>query len=628
MIEALYEIGKLQPEEDLLDEVIEDIGKGYKHVFKIVFVTNEVGVPVYEKIGYEEFSNDKKLKYFYKRGGSQGSDNTPTSKITLLTKTFESRMVKSIETFLNRNKNYFQIDLIDTDEVVKDFKEKAKMILEYLDKELKSKKELILVDLKTVANEYGCIKNEKEEISDGGVLTITLDGKYVGDTPSFRSPFTDSGDDASVKSSYEKYGTISKSKNKSCYICKQKKQEVFGFASTFQFYTVDKDGMITGGFNKNESWRNYPVCADCVKSLERGKKYIENSDNHLRLKFCGFNYFLIPQLILNDSELLSDILSRIKSRYSNFSLSAKESGIIVQLEEKVLEILSEECNLVNFNFVFFEEKQSGAVFNILLNLQEIAPSRMKFLIESKYKIDEEIRKYDIFSPVLITKSKKEIIEVKFDFTFYKIREFYINSNIEGNYDKDFLAIVNDIFIGKCIKLEFLLSRILDKVRRKWSNGENINFNILNAYKIILFIEEIKLLDRRRSIMTDERYPYEDFFNENPIMDSETKRAVFLEGVLAEKLLSIQYVERGAKPFMARLNGLKIDGKIAQRLLPEMINKLEQYKKNYYRDLESAISTYMLKAEFEKYTMDELSFYFTLGMTLSKKFLKEKENEEK
>ena len=120
----------------------------------------------------------------------------------------------------------------------------------------------------------------------------------------------------------------------------------------------------------------------------------------------------------------------------------------------------------------------------------------------------------------------------------------------------------------------------------------------------------------------------DFFAEHTIFDNDTKKAVFLEGVLAEKLLNIQYSERNSKPFRSRLNGLKIDEKVAKRLLPEMINKLEEYDKNYYKELEQGTAAYMLKANFSAFSVDELSFYFTLGMSLANKVLPKIQIEDK
>lgn len=118
----------------------------------------------------------------------------------------------------------------------------------------------------------------------------------------------------------------------------------------------------------------------------------------------------------------------------------------------------------------------------------------------------------------------------------------------------------------------------------------------------------------------------EFFDENSIFDDDVKKALFLEGVLAQKLLNVQYQERKATPFRARLNGLKIDEKIAKRLLPEMINKLEEYEKNYqfFKEIETAISEYLLNSNFSKYSVDEMSYYFTLGLTLEKHFRKQEE----
>jgi len=70
----------------------------------------------------------------------------------------------------------------------------------------------------------------------------------------------------------------------------------------------------------------------------------------------------------------------------------------------------------------------------------------------------------------------------------------------------------------------------------------------------------------------------------------------LTGVLTEKLLNIQYKERGSKPFYSRLNGLKLNKNIVKRIYTEAINKLNEYNKNYYKELEYLIGMYMLSEE--------------------------------
>jgi len=52
-------------------------------------------------------------------------------------------------------------------------------------------------------------------------------------------------------STFKKY---SFSKNETCSVC-NKVKEVFGFFTSLAFYTVDKPGMVTGGFQQDKSWK-------------------------------------------------------------------------------------------------------------------------------------------------------------------------------------------------------------------------------------------------------------------------------------------------------------------------------------------------------------------------------------
>lgn len=74
-----------------------------------------------------------------------------------------------------------------------------------------------------------------------------------------------------------------------------KERYCFGTVDTYKFYTIDKPGYIAGGFNEKESWKNYPVCAECRLALEEGKRYLENE---LTFRFYGLEYQLIPNFII------------------------------------------------------------------------------------------------------------------------------------------------------------------------------------------------------------------------------------------------------------------------------------------------------------------------------------------
>jgi len=54
------------------------------------------------------------------------------------------------------------------------------------------------------------------------------------------------------------------------------------------------------------------------------------------------------------------------------------------------------------------------------------------------------------------------------------------------------------------------------------------------------------------------------------------------------------------------------------LYPKIINKLEEYNKNYYQQLEEIISAYLaLSGTNWKLSVDEINYYFVLGNTLHK-----------
>ncbi len=606
MIEALYEIGCIQKPDDF--ELIEGIGEGYKHVFKIRFNIDDLDSVSYCDINYEEYDKNKKLKYFYKADKGNGVNYTPTAKITDIEKTFHVKVLKSVKVFLDKNKDSFS--------------KKDEALLNKINNVIQNDKDKILGDLISFVKSMDLSVAKKSEteiaVRDGGIITLTFikdnTELYVGDLDAFKQIF--SGREA-YRSYYFKYGVESKSDKKQCYLC-HKITTVLGFVDTYKFYTVDKKGMVTGGFEQKKAWKNYPVCLDCAIVLKRGREYVEKSLKFNR--FCGFTYLIIPQLVYPDKDILQQLLKRMNN-YANFSLNQTNSARIETTEERILGELSKEGNIVSFNFIFY--KVANSAFNILLRMEEIAPTRLNYLIEAKYSIDK--RNIDIFKEI---PTKKEII--KFDFSFQFIRRFFGNNKIEGNYDKDFLLILSNIFTGRGISLEFLLNRIMSKIRNDFLNKEEFSFNVdaLKAYKIILYIKEIKLLKGGMFKMNTKNGQYEEFFNENGIFDHDTKKALFLEGVLAGKLLNIQYKNRGAKPFQSRLNGLKIDERVAKRLLSEMINKLEEYKENYYRKMEESIGLYFINSDFAKFSINELSFYFTLGLTLAGQFNKEeKENEE-
>lgn len=109
-----------------------------------------------------------------------------------------------------------------------------------------------------------------------------------------------------------------------------------------------------------------------------------------------------------------------------------------------------------------------------------------------------------------------------------------------------------------------------------------------------------------------------------------KKACFLVGVLVRKLMNIQWRDKeGATPFRSRLQGLRLNENLIKKISYEAQEKLEQYRKNYYRELETVIAQYMVISGVKwPISNDEISFYFTMGMNLADLFKTDKEEEAK
>jgi CRISPR-associated protein Csh1 len=218
--------------------------------------------------------------------------------------------------------------------------------------------------------------------------------------------------------------------------------------------------------------------------------------------------------------------------------------------------------------------------------------------------------------------KKETYDMKFDFSILK--NFFPSNKIEGNWDKDFLNSMYSIFIDEKINYQFMIDSFIRIIRPKFAKEETIYLDCLKSLLLLKFLINSKLIENGGEKMSEESDSYFKFLNEHDdVLNTVEKKGVFLLGVLVNKLLNIQLQDRNSKPFYGRLNGLKINEDIAKRIFPEVINKLNEYDKNFYTKLENRISELFVESDFNELSNNEISYYFVLGMNLSNNFKKEK-----
>lgn len=618
MIEAIKEIGEyalknnnLNPDNPI-DIIVEDPAStsAYKHVLLIILNETENGFE-YGGIQQEEYSKDKKEKYLYKKGSSKGTDLSPTSRITELEKTFNNKTIAWFKKIVNDKGISLQ-----------------KNEIQYLNdiyKCLEHNKNEILKDLNDKIDNFG--KNENGIIS---LLLISSNKhcNYIGEINVFQKIMVHQFSENLYHSLTYKIDSIAY--DQICSVCKKKAEEVYGLVTTYAFYNVDKPGFVSGGFDRSESWKNYPVCVKCALSLEAGKQYI---DEYFKYNSYGFNYYIIPKLFKQDGkEKIYQLLEEYRKNIidGNLTIKREYGNLLSDTEDDAFEILSNQSNVLSNNLLFYEK--SNAAFRILLYVEDVLPSRLRELFEAKRTVD----KRSIFEDFIWNDRKQS-------FTFGNIWYFY-SKNKEQDYSKYFLEITNNIFTSRKIDYTFLLNRIIGKVRKDFVNNYNISLSTLKGLQLLDYLNTLHLLNNFTGDIDMAKNSTHIFyemntqvdikanmlFNEFPnFFNSPAKKAIFLQGVLTQFLLDIQWQERKATPFRTKLQGLNLDEKIVKKLLPEIQNKLEEYGKNYYRDLETSISRYMLQAgDSWNLSKDEISFYYVLGMNLSYLFKKhgEKTNE--
>ncbi|WP_456441520.1 TIGR02556 family CRISPR-associated protein [Caldithrix abyssi] len=571
MLSAIKEIGKWQIEQSGKNTLDVLIKSPFKNEGKMIFIEIDLDQKIFCQVSAEDFEPEKKTKYLFRGGVSQGPNPTPIALVNVKNpeKTFHGKVLKWFDKYAAN------ADLSDEDsnlsQTVKDILTgNSAQILEEINNTLQlfSKKEKKALSIK--------LKQDREY-------------KYIGDFTVFRILLQKT----EAKKATTKKGKITSASNKICAVCGIQRDSVSGNASPFKFYTIDKPGFITGGFNEKLSWRNFPVCSECKLFLEEGKRFV---DENLSFKFHGLNYWLIPKQILgdinNDSNILESLLESKK-----ISLKKEIKKVITNAEDEILDTLAQEKDVLTLNFLFIRKDNSAE--RILLLIEDIFPSRIKRIFEAKDAVDK------------ISGGS---------FTFGNIREFFAKSDEnKRNYDLDkyFLEITDKVFRGTSLDFKFLTRFFMRKIRRAFIEDNYFNSAAKSALMCALFFNYLGILDFQEVGM--EENIFDGVFDRyEKLTGNPAKRGLFLLGSLTQMLLNKQWRDRNAKPFMKQLKGLKLDEKDMMALLPKIQNKLEEYDAfdKGKRKLAKAASQYLLKSGHSgKMSVDEINFYFVCGMNL-------------
>jgi len=617
MIEAIQGLGQhVADQENLNLDRFEDLVKlltenpasneTYKKVLSIQIKKDGQNYK-YAGIEINEYDSGKTPRYLYRRGAPNGCDHTPTARITEAKKTFNVKI-------LNWFKQDFSKFQLDTKEL--EFLKKVREAIE-------NNKEIIEEQLTEAYN-----KVKKDKLN--AIVTVELldrgSKKLPGDIDAIKKILVESA----LEKYYNKHNKTSKAKGNICSVCRNSSEEVYGFVSTYAFYTVDKPGMVAGGFDQSKAWKNYPVCKRCALLLELGKDFL---NKYSKFNFYGFDYLLLPKPIgEHDEETLNEIYDIMEFQHEDaakVSITRRYQKLLENTKKEIFGLLAEKPNSIQFNMMIY--KESKREFKILKYVEGIYPSDLRRLFKAKSKVDAD--KYIKETMVDVFEKRKKTGEVPLQFDFGSI--WYVMKDQDENHGKYFLEVLGQVFKGRQINYPFYMNRVVHRIRKAFVNNYDFEEAVMRGFCSLLFLDELGLLNRGtgesmsesvRELLSSDEIPNrvevarKIFENYPRFFKGDAEKATFLMGVLSQLLMDIQLRERGSTPFRAKLQGLKLDERKVKNLLSEIMNKLEEYESNYYRDLETYVSELLIQAQDAwNLSKDEISFYFALGMNLSKYF---------
>lgn len=453
---------------------------------------------------------------------------------------------------------------------------------------------------------------------DRFLLTLRLDGKDLAE-----SPYMAAKVEQESQSTYKDYYTLQKQtsvgRDAICYLSHKRSQEVWGYASVYNCYAAKTEiGSISGGFDFSQTWKNFPVSPDALKTMLKGQDFLEK---HLAFKMCGYPYFLLPKWMGGPLSSADPEFIEIIGELTKKSLG-KGGQANADRENELLELLANNHAGACFSLVFFHQDKNK--FEILATIDDLFPNYNKALLDAIRRVATR--------DVYLDHKVEDETSVDVRFNFQCVKTIFPENKEEGSFRKEFLDLVRRILMGLNVD-EFYLIKAVNALLRRRHNPAKFNpWPALHSICTIELLLEMNLLTNRtpyhaRTKTMHERY--QPFFSEHQsfFRDGAAVQAVFLMGVLCQKVLNIQSYRANTQPFYNKLNGLKLDPKRLRSIWPEMIAKLHFYGYQY-KDLVDTISQSLLTAaeEFDQMRQEECSFYFTLGMNLHLKVHPKKEDE--
>jgi len=423
------------------------------------------------------------------------------------------------------------------------------------------------------------LERNKEEIIDklrnydvkNRFLTISIDGKFPAEVPEILQAFEDKVTQKKTKGEAK------------CFLCG--KEANSRLSDVFKFATFDKPGFTPFLSKKHP----IQICDDCRSVLEKARRAI---DEKLSFSFFSNNRILWIIPSVPDQDILESVIEKIYEIKDTDKNSKFRS--FARLEEEIEKVLSENERAV-YDFVLIEKEQQAE--RIVLHVEEVSPTRVRRILEESKKIESQL--------------KEDGFKVSVNFSV--IHKFF------EDLDRYFNSLFSAVFSEGTFDKKLLLTLFLSKIRSDFFGNDTL-LSAREAFATYVYLRRLNVLKGGASVLKGE-----DFFSRYPeFFDEPWKKAVFLEGVLANYLLYLQYVKRNSKAFTKKLKGLRLTKRDVEGLLPEIRAKIEAYggMSESVAELFRETAEAFLEAGNWSASPDEISFVFVSGLSLGKTFFRE------
>ena len=615
MIKSFYTIGKILSQDEAYSEYFEPWANPFPKVkgdeAKVIFAEINNGI-LQDSLSEEVFSNKRVNSYLYRKvQGANGTNLVPTLLLQMESNEEKyadnvRKLTKKIKQSVGNNNHSFisseQIDAIE-----------QKLI-----------------------NHHRLMSNDKSYL-----FSMKIDDKYFGDFENYKNLFRDEA--------YRKYYKDSSSKDKVCAITYKPSDEVWGRVDTLGF-TVDAVSFSRNGFDVRDSYKMFPVSPEAVKILEGAKRIIIDSDLNLTRNFYGLKYFILPHFIVNDDELITRVIANFFET-ADKEMSFEGEGESIIYNEKLIHRITEQYELqdsVYYDIFFYQP--NNAQFLIKLHLSDILPSRFKEIFDIKKRIEE---RYKLLNRVVIkaknAKSSDTVLNYTINFggrleknvpPMYGIKEYFSQKvRTDTIFHPYFYKVLEAVFYGNPLNKETVLKAFMEKIVHAFKNvKENPNDfdrHVKTSFTLYQFFSELGLFNDNKMENTTESYEkvsfkLDEFVNQHKSYftdDEPAKKGAFYLGCLTTKMLFVQrnyykFQKPYQEPFLKYLQNINFNlddlRKISLKLdtFHKYQSVLENYDLNEISNLEARVRVNLFDTNLSR---TELSYAFTLGMTMQREF---------